>query len=228
MFAKLYEQTLKSAQKNNAPALMLFELVKSRKDHMGTKDCCLMGLREEMGGASSKELPRALFIGGDMEVYGSRIGVVEVIWGVVVVAADWSKKGRMWLHLRPRKGYSSCISYLGRLSDTVFEDTSLPETLMNDQPNLVDDIAEEDDVLCPPKSTTKGRKRKGREKGGKELANKKRNKCRLCKEVGHTRPTCPNKENINVMQVVSSSSNVSRKKLSPKDFGLNPIFNVKY
>ncbi|GJS62390.1 hypothetical protein Tco_0657174 [Tanacetum coccineum] len=59
---------------------------------MGAKDCCFMGLREEMGGASSKELPRALFIGGDMEVYGSRIGVVEVIWGVVVVAADWSKK----------------------------------------------------------------------------------------------------------------------------------------
>ncbi|GKC29002.1 hypothetical protein Tco_1036296, partial [Tanacetum coccineum] len=26
------------------------------------KDFCLMGLREEMGGASSKELPRALFI----------------------------------------------------------------------------------------------------------------------------------------------------------------------
>ncbi|GJR02728.1 hypothetical protein Tco_0525712 [Tanacetum coccineum] len=27
--------------------------------------------------------------GGDMEVYGSRIGVVVVIWGVVVVTADW-------------------------------------------------------------------------------------------------------------------------------------------
>ncbi|GJZ55726.1 retrovirus-related pol polyprotein from transposon TNT 1-94, partial [Tanacetum coccineum] len=72
-------------------------------DHKGAKDCCQLGLREEMGGASSKELSRALFIGGDMEVYGSRIGVVEVIWGVVVVAADWSKKGGMWLHLRPSK-----------------------------------------------------------------------------------------------------------------------------
>ncbi|GJR51676.1 hypothetical protein Tco_1402197 [Tanacetum coccineum] len=81
---------------------------------MGAKDCCLMGLREEMGGASSKELPRALFIGGDMEVYGSRIGVVEVIWGVMVVAADWSKKGGIWLHLRPRNCLSKCISCLGK------------------------------------------------------------------------------------------------------------------
>ncbi|GJV01026.1 protein FAR1-related sequence 11 [Tanacetum coccineum] len=67
--------------------------------------------------------------------------------------------------------------------DTVFEDTSLPETLMNDQPNLVDDIAEEDDVLCPPKSATKGRKRKGREKGGKELANKKRKEIVVQKKI---------------------------------------------
>ncbi|GJT19367.1 hypothetical protein Tco_0878073 [Tanacetum coccineum] len=72
-----------------------FELQGAKMVEMGrSKGFLLMGLREEMGGASSKELPRALFIGGDMEVYGSRIGVVEVIWGVVVVAADWSKKGR--------------------------------------------------------------------------------------------------------------------------------------
>ena len=103
-----------------------------------------------------------------------------------------------------------------------------PDTLMNNQPTLVDDIVEEDDVLRPPKSVTKGRPRKGREKGGKELANKKRKRCSLCHEIGHTRPTCPMKENIDVTEVVSSSSNASRKKLTAKDFGLNPIFTVKY
>lgn len=110
----------------------------------------------------------------------------------------------------------------------MFEDTSLPDTLMNNQPNLVDDIVEEDDVLCPPKSVPKGRPRKGREKGGKELVDKKRKRCSICKEIGHTKPTCQMKENIDVTEVVSSSSNVSRKKLTAKDFGLNPIFTVKY
>ncbi|GJS74325.1 hypothetical protein Tco_0707166 [Tanacetum coccineum] len=107
---------------------------------MGAKDCCLMGLREEMGGASSKELPRALFIGGDMEIYGCRIGVVEVIWGVVVVAADWSKKGGMWLHLRPRKGYSSCISYLGGLSKMklVLNNENVEQTRFSDDSSSKD------------------------------------------------------------------------------------------
>ncbi|GJU59811.1 hypothetical protein Tco_1237577 [Tanacetum coccineum] len=35
---------------------------KDTGDHKGAKDCCQLGLREKMGGASSKELPRALFI----------------------------------------------------------------------------------------------------------------------------------------------------------------------
>uniref|UniRef100_A0A803N035 Protein FAR1-RELATED SEQUENCE n=1 Tax=Chenopodium quinoa TaxID=63459 RepID=A0A803N035_CHEQI len=52
------------------------------------------------------------------------------------------------------------------------------------------------DVLCPPQSKTKGRPKKKREKGGKEVAKKKTKSCSICKQPGHTKPTCPYKENI--------------------------------
>ena len=41
-------------------------------------------------------------------------------------------------------------------------------------------------ILCLPKSTTKGRPRKRRVNGGKELANKTRKTCSICKMIKAT------------------------------------------
>lgn len=62
-------------------------------------------------------------------------------------------------------------------SGSVFQDVLSNETLTNNQLITVENIPEENDVLYPPKSTTKGRPRKRRLKGGKELTNKKSKKC---------------------------------------------------
>lgn len=70
-----------------------------------------------------------------------------------------------------------------------------------------------DDVLCPPKSKTKGRPPKKREQGGKELGKKKIKHSSICKQPGHTKPTCPNKENIfslNDMREDASSTSQKR------------------
>lgn len=93
----------------------------------------------------------------------------------------------------------------------------------------VGDVALEDVdiVLCPPKSATKGRPRKRRIKGGKEIV-KKSKTCSNCKIAGHTRPTCPGKENGNLLDKNSSHVPSKRNKSLTSDLGLNPIFNVKY
>ncbi|KAK1394922.1 hypothetical protein POM88_013978 [Heracleum sosnowskyi] len=78
-------------------------------------------------------------------------------------------------------------------------------------------------ILCPPKSTTKGRPRKRRIKGGKELT-KKTKTCSNCNIAGHTRPTCPDKENGNNSSHMSSKRNKSL----TSELELNHIFTVKY
>nr|XP_043612259.1 protein FAR1-RELATED SEQUENCE 11-like [Erigeron canadensis] len=83
-------------------------------------------------------------------------------------------------------------------------------------------------ILCPPKSAVKGRPKKGRIKGGKEVASKTRNKCSICKELGHTRTTCHNKENIVDGENASSNQPAKRRKEMTHDLGLNPVFSLKY
>ncbi|KAJ8439208.1 hypothetical protein Cgig2_003421 [Carnegiea gigantea] len=53
-------------------------------------------------------------------------------------------------------------------------------------------------VRCPPISTTKGRPKSKRSRGGKELA-KQTKSCRLCKRSGHNITTCSDKENSDVI-----------------------------
>ncbi|GJW46450.1 hypothetical protein Tco_0078096 [Tanacetum coccineum] len=50
-------------------------------DHMGAKDCCLMGLRKKRCGANWNE-------GGGKEGYGARWKLMKVVLGVVVAAAE--------------------------------------------------------------------------------------------------------------------------------------------
>ena len=80
-------------------------------------------------------------------------------------------------------------------------------------------------VRCPPISTTKGRPKAKRSKGGKELA-KQNKSCRLCKRSGHNITTCPDKENFDVINFSSTNTN-KRKKTIQGSEDLNPIFYVK-
>lgn len=92
--------------------------------------------------------------------------------------------------------------------------------------DLVNVVGAKEVVFCPPKSTTKGRPRKRRIKGGKELQKKKIKKCSACHMSGHTKPTCPGKENVEL----SSERPSKRKKssASASDLGLNPVYTIKY
>jgi SWIM zinc finger len=87
------------------------------------------------------------------------------------------------------------------------------------------------DVLCPPKSKTKGRPPKKRERSGKDLGKKKTKCCSMCKQHGHTKPTCLNKENMfslnNFNETTALTSQNKQKKMAD-DLGLNPIFTFKY
>jgi len=83
-------------------------------------------------------------------------------------------------------------------------------------------VEREDEVLCGLKSTTKGHPRKKRIRGGREIG-KQAKSCSLCREVGHTAPTCPMKENI----WVATSGVQKKNKTSTSDLGLSPIFCVK-
>ncbi|XP_074298360.1 protein FAR1-RELATED SEQUENCE 11-like [Silene latifolia] len=92
-------------------------------------------------------------------------------------------------------------------------------------------IGGEDVVLCPPQSKTKGRPRNKRDRSGKEMAMKKTKCCSICKKSGHTKPTCPNKENFFTQDVVNdegvSSTSQKKKKTTAEDMGLNPVFTLK-
>lgn len=94
-------------------------------------------------------------------------------------------------------------------------------------------------VLCPPPSKRKGRPKNKREKGGKELGLKKSKCCSLCKQPGHTKPTCPHKENIFTLNDVDegtssisyqkdlSSTSMKKQKRIMEELGLNPVFTLK-
>nr|GEW53836.1 protein FAR1-related sequence 11 [Tanacetum cinerariifolium] len=106
---------------------------------------------------------------------------------------------------------------------------SMDETSKNHEDILLDDMEDaKNDILCPPKSIPKGRPRKGREKGGKETAAKGQNRCSLCKQRGHTRPTCPEKDNILFMVDDATSASQKKKRCLPHNAGLNLIFNLKH
>ncbi|KAL2935278.1 Protein FAR1-RELATED SEQUENCE 11 [Bienertia sinuspersici] len=106
-------------------------------------------------------------------------------------------------------------------------------------PTNNNEVGSEDVVLFPPPSKTKGRPKKRREKGGKETGMKKTKCCSICKQPGHTKPTCANKENFFTFDVVDAgissmssqkdlSSTLKRKqKQTSEDLGLNPIFTLK-
>uniref|UniRef100_A0A803LWI9 Protein FAR1-RELATED SEQUENCE n=1 Tax=Chenopodium quinoa TaxID=63459 RepID=A0A803LWI9_CHEQI len=74
-----------------------------------------------------------------------------------------------------------------------------------------------DDVLCPPKSKTKGRPPKKRERGGKESGKKKTKCCSICKQPGHTKPTCPNKENIFSLNDTNEGTSSATQKKTKED-----------
>ncbi|KAK8691041.1 hypothetical protein V6N13_074562 [Hibiscus sabdariffa] len=71
--------------------------------------------------------------------------------------------------------------------DTLSEDEYIP---------LSNTLGGGDEVLPPPQSKKKGRPKKKRDKGGKELGKKLTKSCSICKQSGHTKPTCPSNENI--------------------------------
>ncbi|KAL2920931.1 Protein FAR1-RELATED SEQUENCE 11 [Bienertia sinuspersici] len=102
------------------------------------------------------------------------------------------------------------------------EDIMTEEELMDDEPTDVTT------VYLPPKSKTKGRPKKRREKGPKELG-KKTKSCSICKQPGHTKPTCPHKDNIlGVDEMEDGAPSASQKKLkkTAHDLGINLVFTL--
>ncbi|KAL2930387.1 Protein FAR1-RELATED SEQUENCE 11, partial [Bienertia sinuspersici] len=84
--------------------------------------------------------------------------------------------------------------------------------MMEEEVDLMDQADIDDNTLhLPPKSMTKGHPKKRREKGGKELE-KKSKCCSICKEPGHTKPTCPHKENISDLNGMKNSDSSSQKR----------------
>lgn len=84
--------------------------------------------------------------------------------------------------------------------------------MMKEEVDLMDQADTDDNTLhLPPKSMTKGRPKKRREKGVKELG-KKSKCCSICKEPGHTKPTCPHKENISDLNRINKKCFIFTKK----------------
>ncbi|KAK8527753.1 hypothetical protein V6N12_054952 [Hibiscus sabdariffa] len=94
----------------------------------------------------------------------------------------------------------------------VIDEDTLPE---DEYITLINTLGGGDEVLPPPQSKKKGRPKKKRDKGGKELGKKLTKSCSICKESGHTKPTCPSNENIvavNNMDAGTSFISQKRKK----------------
>ncbi|KAL2897665.1 Protein FAR1-RELATED SEQUENCE 11 [Bienertia sinuspersici] len=70
-------------------------------------------------------------------------------------------------------------------------------------------------VHLPPKSKKLGKKTKC---------------CSVCKQAGHTKPTCPYKETFFGLNGMKDSVSSSQKRLkkTPNALGMNPIFTLKY
>ncbi|CAJ2660759.1 unnamed protein product [Trifolium pratense] len=88
-------------------------------------------------------------------------------------------------------------------------------------PQQVNVVFEEqvDVVHCPPLSKTKGRPKRRRLKGGKELSHNM-NTCGLCKDVGHNVATCEKGK-------TQFSGHSKKKKQICKDANLNPVLLPK-
>ncbi|XP_071704654.1 protein FAR1-RELATED SEQUENCE 11-like [Rutidosis leptorrhynchoides] len=91
-------------------------------------------------------------------------------------------------------------------NDNVVENISIPS--LDNSPLIPGKgLDKGKEILCPPRSKTKGRPKNNRRlKSGKELASKTRNRCSICKQIGHTKPTCSCKEKI--IDVGRASSNL--------------------
>ncbi|KAL2920666.1 Protein FAR1-RELATED SEQUENCE 11 [Bienertia sinuspersici] len=83
------------------------------------------------------------------------------------------------------------------------------------------------EVLHPPQSKTKGRPKNKREKGGKEVARKQTKSCSICSQPGHTKPTCPHKENLCSGNDTNDGVSQKKQKKSSESLGLNPVFTLK-
>ncbi|XP_074299172.1 protein FAR1-RELATED SEQUENCE 11-like [Silene latifolia] len=84
-------------------------------------------------------------------------------------------------------------------------------------------LRDDDTILCPPQSITKGRPRNKRLKGGKELAKQVR-RCSVCRNSGHYVNNCPaNKEN----EIVFNGTRRKKKKVASNDTNVNPVFSMK-
>lgn len=79
-----------------------------------------------------------------------------------------------------------------------------------------------DFIRNPPSTTTKGRPKIKRSKGGKELAKKARS-CTFCQRSGHNVTTCLDKENHALSTITKK-----RKKEAQAQQNLNPIFYLKF
>ncbi|KAJ8437267.1 hypothetical protein Cgig2_010092 [Carnegiea gigantea] len=83
------------------------------------------------------------------------------------------------------------------------------------------DLDNEDNIFCP-KSTTKGRPRKTRTKGGKESSSHTKT-CSICGRTRHNASTCPEiKENV------IPNTTYKKRKIVASDLGLNPKYSLKY
>ena len=79
------------------------------------------------------------------------------------------------------------------------------------------------DILCPPKSTTKGRPRKKQVKAGKESVKHSRH-CSKCKPGHYANYYPQDKENAIILDDAPDKKN----KVAANDLDLNPIFYVKH
>ncbi|KAL2937614.1 Protein FAR1-RELATED SEQUENCE 11 [Bienertia sinuspersici] len=81
--------------------------------------------------------------------------------------------------------------------------------------NLSSCIAMDDDILAEEECTPLelgGRPKNKRENSGKELGMKKSKCCSICKQPGHTKPTCPIKENLFTLNVDEGLSSMTFKR----------------
>ncbi|GKC67363.1 protein FAR1-related sequence 11 [Tanacetum coccineum] len=60
------------------------------------------------------------------------------------------------------------------------------------------------------------------------LTSSLKNRCSLCKQRGHTRPKCPWKKNIVVVQNEATDMSQAKKRCLPHNVGLNPVFHLKH
>ncbi|XP_057532184.1 protein FAR1-RELATED SEQUENCE 11-like [Amaranthus tricolor] len=158
-------------------------------------------------------------------------------WGIlcrhilrVFSHTDCFKIPSLYLPLRwHHKTLSSLIVGEDVLHSTSDVQTTHNIMMENEVDNMDHALTDENTVHLPPKSKSKGRPKKRREKGGKELG--KRTKCcSICKQAGHTKPTCPYKENISSLNGKKDSVSSSQKRLKKTHDALeiNPIFTLKY